>query len=284
MQGRIIAHHFGPYLAFAEQKTYILHYPKTNKHETKPTVGDIVEFDPLTEQITAIGNRKNHINRPHLANLDLLFIVSSIIEPEYSLLLNLKFLTFALFHALNPVLILTKSDIKSPSARMDKHVSYLKTSGIPTIAFDTQSRDGLPIIQTYLKHKVVAFAGQTGVGKSSIINAISPSFQRSIGSYSQALGRGKHQTKEVILVPYEEGFIADTPGFSSLDLNILPIEFAIYFPGFKSRFGQCKFSNCLHDQELNCIVKDDVKHGKIPLDVYEVYCTLLKSLPKRKPQ
>jgi ribosome biogenesis GTPase len=99
---------------------------------------------------------------------------------------------------------------------------------------------------------------------------------------SKALGRGKHQTKEVVLVPYEQGWIADTPGFSSLDLHLTPIEFAIYFPGFKSRLGQCKYSNCLHDVEAHCQIKDDVKNGKIPLEVYEVYLVLLKKLSERE--
>lgn len=281
MIGRIVAHHFGPYLAVAHQKTYTLHFPKTNKQALKPIVGDLVEFDELTSVITSIYPRKNTLVRPALANLDQLFVVSSLVEPTYSLLLNLKFLTVALYYELKPILILTKLDKQSPSLVMLSHMDYLTSTGIPTILFDYISQQGISAIQNILGSNIVAFAGQTGVGKSSIINAISPNFQRSIGSYSRALGRGKHQTKEVVLVPFNQGWIADTPGFSSLDLDMSPIEFSIYFPGFKTYLGQCKFSNCLHDQETSCQVKDALKHGKIPLDIYEVYRILLHQLIER---
>jgi ribosome biogenesis GTPase / thiamine phosphate phosphatase len=282
MQGRIVAHHFGPYLTIADQKSYVVHYPKTDKHLLKPIVGDVIDFDPNTNQILAIHPRKNLVIRPSLVNLDRLYVVSSLVEPTYSLLLNLKFLTFALYYELQPILILTKLDKQLMTPSMLLHMDYLIHSGIPTIQFDTKSKQGLKHIQETLLNRVVAFAGQTGVGKSSIINTISPTFHRSIGSYSQALGRGKHQTKEVVLVAYEQGWIADTPGFSSLDLPLTPIEFAIYFPGFKSRLGQCKFSNCLHDSETHCQIKEDVKHGKIPIEVYEVYLALLTKLGERK--
>lgn len=281
MQGRIVAHHFGPYLALANQQIYQLHFPKSDKNILKPTVGDLVIFDEASKQIQQILPRKNYIARPQIANLDLLFIVSSLVEPKYSLLLNLKFLTFALFYELRPVLMITKGDIHPLENNILHHIDYLKTAGIETIFFDKLQQQGLSRVIATLQHRIVAFAGQTGVGKSSIINAISPTFQRSIGSYSEALGRGRHQTKEVILVPYKDGFIADTPGFSSLELPMTALELAIYFPGFKSRLGQCKFANCLHQQETQCRVKDDVYHGKIPLDVYEVYLDLLMHLSGR---
>ena len=117
--------------------------------------------------------------------------------------------------------------------------------------------------------------GQSGVGKSSLLNAIDPNFTREIGEYSEALGRGKHKTKEVVLLPYLNGYIADTPGFSSLELNLSKLEIAHYFPGFKDLYLSCFYSNCLHLNEKECKVTEAVKEGNIPSIAYESYIKLL---------
>ena len=113
--------------------------------------------------------------------------------------------------------------------------------------------------------------GQTGVGKSSLINAIDSNYEREVGEYSLALGRGKHKTKEVILLPYQGGYIADTPGFSSLELDLYKDDLAAFFPGFYSLYNKCYFANCLHLSENRCAIKERVNTGEISSLAYDCY-------------
>ncbi|MFZ9139218.1 MAG: ribosome small subunit-dependent GTPase A, partial [Bacilli bacterium] len=113
-------------------------------------------------------------------------------------------------------------------------------------------------------------------------NTLNPLFSRQIGSYSDALGRGKHQTKEVVLLPFLGGLIADTPGFSSLELPMLQQDLAKVFPGFEHQFSKCKFFNCTHQHEPDCQILQQVKNGKIPLEIYQDYLKMLIALPTQK--
>ena len=139
----------------------------------------------------------------------------------------------------------------------------------------SKKQEGIEEVKNLFNEKISVLVGQSGVGKSSLLNAIDPNYTREIGEYSEALGRGKHQTKEVVLLPYMNGYIADTPGFSSLDLNLTKLEIAHYFPGFRELYLNCFYSNCLHQNEKECRVKDAVKEGIIPSIAYESYIKLL---------
>ena len=133
-----------------------------------------------------------------------------------------------------------------------------------------------------MKSKNSVFIGQSGVGKSSLLNYIYPEWELKIGEYSHALGRGKHQTKEVILLPFEDGFIGDTPGFSSLELNLTKEELAEHFIGFKKYFGKCYFKDCIHVHEKSCLLKDDLENKAYPYELYEHYLLLLKDIEQNK--
>jgi ribosome biogenesis GTPase len=177
--------------------------------------------------------------------------------------------------------MITKTDQMAMS-QYQSSWNYLSANGFKILSFQKDEPDIQMLSSLVLPGKVIAFAGQTGVGKSTLINALNPDFDRQIGSYSQALGRGKHQTKEVILLPFHQGYIADTPGFSSLTLPMLKHEAAKIFPGFESYVGQCKFFNCTHQQEPHCYIQDLVSHGKIPLEIYQDYLKLIAKLPEQK--
>ena len=124
--------------------------------------------------------------------------------------------------------------------------------------------------------------GQTGVGKSSLINLIDEDFSRQVGDFSKALGRGKHQTKEVVLLPYLNGFIGDTPGFSSLELNIYKEDLATVFPLIKDHFTDCRYSNCLHKNEPGCKIKELLDTNQMDNENYQNYLQMLDELILRK--
>lgn len=281
MIGTVIALNFGTYLVDFERKVYQCHFPKTDKLVLKPIVGDQVTLSETFDTIVEVLPRKASILRPRIANLTTLFVVTSLVEPYYSFLLNAMFITFARQFNLKVIMIVTKTD-KLTTEAYPESLKYFESIGIPLIYFSKITLEGVNEIISHLKQGIYAFSGQTGVGKSSIINTINPDFKRSIGEYSKALGRGKHQTKEVILSRFNDCFIADTPGFSSLELMMSKQEASQLFPGFEAYISQCKFSNCTHVSEPNCAIVEEVKRGKISEEVYAAYLHMIEKLPLYK--
>ena len=144
------------------------------------------------------------------------------------------------------------------------------------------------IIDNYNKTKFLkngvntVIAGRPNVGKSSLLNSVDENYNRDIGEYSKALGRGKHQTKEVILLPYLNGFLADTPGFSSLELDMEEEDIAHYFPGMEEASLKCFYPNCLHVSEPKCAVKDKFLQSNIPSIIYDCYLKLLEEVKEKR--
>ena len=245
-------------------------------------VGDNVEFDEDRFVIEKILGRKNELIRPRCANVDLVLVTMSVVEPDLSEELIYKFLTYVLMHQIEAKVVLTKVDALTDLSQIKRIQLDLEKIGIETIFVSKDDDSSKKKVRDIVKGKVVLFMGQTGVGKSSLINAIDPSFNRKVGEYSNALGRGKHQTKEVILLPFEDSFLADTPGFSSLDLCIYKEDLAQHFPGYEPYYTQCYFSNCLHQNEKQCKIKEEIQNGHLSKEAYDIYKKLLNELEYRQ--
>lgn len=241
-------------------------------------VGDKVSFSKDKLLIEDILERKNELIRPSISNIDLLCIVLSIKKPEFSLDLAFEFLTYSNINNIPSVLLISKIDNDEDFKEFNKIKNIMEKCGVSCLPFSKFNEDYISSIRNIVKNKTVCFMGQTGVGKSSLINCIDNSFNREIGEYSYALGRGKHQTKEVILLPFNGGYLADSPGFSSLKLDISPLDLAHFFPGFNLLYPRCNYSNCLHDVSCGCKVINEVNDLTYPREAYESYICLLKRI------
>ncbi len=240
----------------------------------KPTVGDIVEISEDYLVISKVYDRVNYLKRPPISNVTQMLIIESLKEPEFSYLLAFKYLTYANMNGINAKIILTKSDKENDKNLIDEIVQTFKQIDINVYVVSNKTLEGLEEVRKLFKNQVTCLIGQSGVGKSSLINAIDKDFERRVGDYSYALGRGKHQTKEVILLPYECGYIADTPGFSSLELELYKEDLAQFYPGFNEKYTNCYYSNCLHISEPKCVIKDLLNSGQYPQIAYDCYLKL----------
>ena len=240
----------------------------------KPLVGDEVEIDSNNLIINTIYNRVSELKRPPIANIDQMLIIESLKEPEFSYLLAFKYLTYANMNNIKAKIILTKVDKQDDLKLINEIKETFKAIDIEVYVVSNKTGEGLKEVRELFANHISCLIGQSGVGKSSLINAIDKDFERKVGEYSKALGRGKHQTKEVILLPYEGGYIADTPGFSSLELNLYKEELAEFYPGFSDYFTKCYYSNCLHITENKCAVKERIEQGLYPKIAYDCYLKL----------
>lgn len=275
MEGRIVGLNCGYYSVLADGMIFKVKARGAFRNKSiKPVVGDKVELDDTYFVINMVYDRQTYLKRPVIANLSQMLIVSSLVEPEFSYHLVFKYLTYANLHGIKAKIVLTKSDKYDDKDKIKEIKDVFNKLDIDVFVISNKTKEGLEEIRKLFRNEITCLIGQTGVGKSSLINSIDPEFNRNVGEYSEALGRGKHETKEVILLPYEGGFIADTPGFSSLDLELYKEEIAQYFPGFSSRFTECYFSNCLHISEKKCKVKEAIENGEIPMIAYESYLKL----------
>lgn len=237
-----------------------------------PLVGDIVEFDPEQNYILDIMERKNELARPSVSNIDVALIISSVKKPDLSLYLLDKQITSVSLENIEPVLCFTKLDLLSRKElkEVKKIMKYYKKLGYAVF-----TNWQIKKILKYLKGKTVVLTGQTGAGKSSLLNLISPSLNLKTGEISEALGRGKHTTRHTEFFLVKDVLIADTPGFSSLDINKhTKEEIRDTFLEFKKY--TCEFKNCMHDKEQNCAVREACEKGEIMKSRYENYCNFIR--------
>ena len=237
-----------------------------------PLVGDIVEFDPEQNYILDIKERKNELARPSVSNIDIALIISSVKKPDLSLYLLDKQITSVVLEKIEPVLCFTKLDLLSRKElkEVKKIMKYYKKLGYAVF-----TNWQIKKILKYLKGKTVVLTGQTGAGKSSLLNLISPSLNLKTGEISEALGRGKHTTRHTEFFLVKDVLIADTPGFSSLDINKhTKEEIRDTFLEFKKY--TCEFKNCMHDKEQNCAVRKACEKGEIMKSRYENYCNFIR--------
>ena len=276
MKGLIVALSCGVYSVRSEDVVYNVTARGVFRNQgVKPMVGDEVEFNPETMVIEVIYPRSSALRRPPIANISQIILVFSLKEPEFSYLLAFKYLTYANMHNIKAKLVLTKIDKDVDEAIVNEIKEVFSSVGVETFFVSNKTKEGLAEVKRLFANEISCVMGQTGVGKSSLINAIDANYEREIGEYSFALGRGKHRTKEVILLPYSGGYIADTPGFSSLDLNLFKEDLAVFFPSFNNLYNKCYYTDCLHVSENKCAVKEKIEEGIISKKAYECYLKLL---------
>lgn len=248
------------------------------KKKIKPVAGDkvILVEENGTYTIDEILPRKNVFVRPPVANVDQFVIVVSMVEPSPSYLVIDKLTAIAFQNDSVPLLVLTKTDL----ADAEKFCTTYENSGIEVIIVNAQTGVGIQELRKKLENKFTVLCGNSGVGKSTLLNALLPELNRETGEISIKLGRGKHTTREVEVFDFENGQIADTPGFASLNLQqVSPIkkeEMQWVFPEIAKKANQCKFIGCAHILETGCAVRKAVEEGEISVPRYESYVTLYK--------
>ena len=256
------------------------------KRGVSPVCGDKVEISlesDGTGVIDEIEERRSLLIRPPLANLDRLFFVSSSCEPQPNLLLLDKFIAIAEYKHIEPVVVFTKADKLDPV----KYMEIYDKVGIRSISVNNVTGEGSEEVRKLLNGKLSAFTGNTGVGKSSLMNNIFPELVLATGEISRKLGRGRHTTRHVELYKLEGGgYVADTPGFSSFDTNkydiIFKDELADCFVEFRDYFGKCRFADCRHTTEKGCAVIEAVEKGIIPRSRHDSYKTMFEEASKLK--
>ncbi len=279
MVGTVISKKYSTYSVLSDGVIYNALISGILKFKGHVYVGDEVILSDSNYVIESVVPRHSLLKRPEISNIDQIVLVFSLVEPDFSYFLAFKYLTYANYNEIPAFIVLSKSD------KDDKQVKEIKEVfnklNIPVYVTSSKTKEGIEEVKSLFKGKKSVLVGQSGVGKSSLLNAINFDYERDVGEYSEALGRGKHKTKEVVLLPFEDGFIADTPGFSSLDLNLSKLEIAHYFPGFKKRYLECFYSNCLHQKEKECKILLAVQEGNIPSIAYENYLKLLSEGDKK---
>ena len=239
-----------------------------------PLVGDQVIVDTDKNIIVKVLPRKNELKRPVIANVDIALIVTSVKEPNLDLVLLDKLISNITYNDIEPVIIFTKIDLLSEESlkSIESLKEYYEIIGIK-VFYNTE----LTEIKKYIKSKIVVLAGQSGAGKSSLINKLDNRYTIETNEISKALGRGKHTTRHVELYDIEDALVADTPGFSSLDLSTIDKdELKNTFIEFKNY--ECKFRDCLHHKEKECGVKEAVENKKILETRYNNYIKFLEEI------
>ena len=257
---------------------------KLKKEKISPLVGDEVEFTITNSEkqegvIEQILPRKNELKRPKMANLTQLILVVSMKMPSPDLLLLDKQLVFAEFMGLKATIVLNKVDLEDKE-EIDRIAKLYEDIGYKII--QTNAKEGIKVeeIKALLEGETTAFAGNSGVGKSTLINSIFEQELTQEGDISDKNQRGKNTTTSTTLYKYKENsYIADTPGFSTFEINEIPKEdLCHYFVEFVPYLDKCEFQGCSHIKEENCGVKDALESGKISSQRYENYIKIYNNL------
>ena len=253
----------------------------------KPIVGDRVTLEIQPEDGTGylqtIAPRKNSLIRPAVANLDLVVAVASAAPPVTDPFLIDKVTAIAVHKNMDALVVINKTDA-NPG---DELYETYRKSGIEVLRVSAHTGEGIDALRERIRGRVSAFAGNSGVGKSSVLNRLDSSFGAEVGAISDKIGRGMHTTRHVELHPIEGGgYIADTPGFSSFETEqmdlVLAEDLQYAFPEFEPYIGQCKFTGCAHVKEKGCAVLAAVENGEIAKTRHESYVKLYESVKDLK--
>lgn len=290
MQGKIIKGIAGFYYIYAEDHEIYECKAKGifRKDNQKPLVGDNVEIEVLDIQekegsVPAILPRRNSLIRPAVANVDQAFVIFAMENPKPNFMLLDRFLIMMEKQDIPAVVCFNKKDLADSSELEFLYETYTGC-GYRVILSSTFQGDGMDEIRQVLKGKTTVVAGPSGVGKSSITNALQENVKMETGEISKKLKRGKHTTRHSQVIPVgEDTYLMDTPGFSSLYLTDMEEqELKDYFPEFRKYEGQCRFQGCRHIHEPGCAVKEALENHKISSLRYEDYLGLYEELKEKR--
>ncbi|MCY8978705.1 ribosome small subunit-dependent GTPase A [Bacillus halotolerans] len=261
------------------------------KNKITPLVGDYVVYQAENNKegyLLEIKERTNELIRPPICNVDQAVLVFSAMQPSFSTALLDRFLVLVEANDIQPIICITKMDLiedQHTQKLIQAYAEDYRNIGYDVYLTSSKDQDSLTEIIPHFRGKTTVFAGQSGVGKSSLLNAISPELGLRTNEISEHLGRGKHTTRHVELIHTSGGLVADTPGFSSLEFtDIEEGELGYTFPDIREKSASCKFRGCLHLKEPKCAVKQAVEEGELKQYRYDHYVEFITEIKDRKPR
>lgn len=287
----------GFYYVWSEGESYATKPRGNFRHQqTKPLVGDVVKFEideadsNSNGRLIEIQERYNELVRPTVANVDYAFVVTSLIEPDFSYNLLDYFLVSVEANHIQPLILLTKFDLlvkqkgqEEAKAVVRKISKLYEKIGYTVVTMDASDKS-VERLTEQIEAGLYVIMGQSGVGKSTLLNRLLPEARIETAAISDALNRGRHTTREVTLYRFNNGMLADTPGFSAIEFASLEKEeLAACFPEFSEASDRCKFRSCLHINEPGCQVKELLAKGQIAESRYNNYLQIFERIEQRKP-
>ena len=287
MEGRIVKALSGFYYVDTGEAVIACRARGKFRHQgVSPLVGDLVTVTPTQAgqgMVDEISPRRNQFSRPAVANIDQLVIVASGAVPVTDPFLIDRMITIAEAKECQVIVCFNKSDLD----RAEELYQVYRQAGIEVLHVSAENGEGLERLRDLIAGKVSAFTGNSGVGKSSILNALYPGFGLQVAEVSEKLGRGRHTTRHVELFAADGGFVIDTPGFSSFDVeqmeHIRPEDLGETFREFRPYLGQCQFVSCTHTKEKGCAVLAALRDGKIAPSRHASYVRLYQQAREIKP-
>ena len=258
------------------------------KNKITPLVGDHVQYLVEADNdgyVMKVEPRHNELVRPPIANVDVALVVFSAKEPDFNVKLLDRFLAMIEAKFIEAIIIVTKIDLLTEEAyrQLQPILDYYRKIGYKIFETSSTEGQGMNDLNQFIHNQIIVICGQSGVGKSSLLNRLDSSLELEVNEISKALGRGKHTTRHVELHKLNGALVADTPGFSSLDLEQLDIEdLAESFVEFRERAQECKFRGCIHENEPRCAVKVAVDSGEFRRSRYDNYLVFLNEIKTRK--
>ena len=288
MQGKIVKGIAGFYYVNTSDNTYECKAKGAFRNKSqKPLVGDDVEFDitdsnNLKGNITKLLKRKNHLIRPEVANVDLALVVIALSNPEPNLNLLDRFLVMMEYNEVKTYICFNKTD-ESHDEKMELFKDIYEKAGYKVFFTSTYDGNGIDDLKKEIKGKTIVFAGPSGVGKSSLLNAITDKQLMDTGSISEKIGRGKHTTRhsEIFAIAHDT-YIFDTPGFSSVFVpEIDENNLRFFYPEFYKYENKCKYNGCVHINEPSCALKEAIEEGNVSRERYESYKLIFEELKNK---
>lgn len=283
-KGRIIKNISNQYVVLNEQHEQLLCVAMGKLRKGKsPVVGDMVEYERFENQIgiQKILPRKNALVRPSIANVDQAIIVMSCKDPDFSTTLLDRLIFMVCYADIHPIICVTKMDLITHDDPIHQWIQDYRNAGYEL--YESGEGSASDQVVQAMNHKISVLTGQSGAGKSSLLNRIDPTFQLHTQAISKALGRGKHTTRHCELHPIKDGWVGDTPGFSSMDFTQMKIDkLAASIPDFQPYLQTCRFNDCIHLHEPDCSIRKAVEAKKIVEERYAHYLEVVDMIQHAK--